>query len=214
MKIKIRNARMSFNDLFTAKAQAGGQPKFSITAICGDDTTITYTNGKGESVTKPHSALTNIVEHVAVEKWGKAPAKMKNYAYNKADGSTTRDEYTNNDGDYWAGFDSETFYVSAGKREDMAKNGQMTVLDQHRQPIAANSGLLYSGCYINLIVDVYAYESDQGGNGVTASLEGVQLLKAGEPFGAKTIDAADEFDDEEMPEGEEISADDSVSDLL
>ena len=218
MKVIVRNARMSFNDIFEPNtAIKGGKPKFSITAICSDDTTVKYDNSKGETITKSHDALANICQHVAKEKWGKVPPKLANWAYNKADGSTTRDEYVNDDGDFWAGFDENTWYVSAGKLEKLAKNGKMTVLDQHRKPIAANSGLLFSGCYINLIIDVYAYDNETG-KGVTASLEGVQLLRKGEPLGISNIDAENEFDDEEMPPDQEIDTDDSdagdASDLL
>lgn len=211
MKVILKNARLSFNDLFTPKSVNNGKPAFSATAIClngdeegnpdGFETTIVYTNSEGKRVSAPYPKLEQICEHVAKEKWGKVPPKMKNWAYNKADGSTTRDEYTNEDGEYWAGFGPETMYVSAKKHAERCKNEQMVVLDQLKQPIPANSGLLYSGCFVNLVIDVYGYDNDEG-KGVTASLEGVQLKKKGEALGFTPIDAADEFEEEEIEDDE------------
>jgi len=216
MKVILKNARLSFNDLFAPKAVNNGKPAFSATLIClngdeegnpdGFESVIVYTNAEGKRVTAPYSKLEAICEHVAKEKFGKVPPKMKNWAYNKADGSTTRDEYVNDDGEYWAGFTPETMYVSAKKPADRCKNNEMTILDQFKNPIAANSGLLHSGCFVNAVIDVYAYSNDDG-KGVTASLEGIQLKKKGVALGFTPIDASDEFDEEEMDDAEDDAAD-------
>lgn len=208
MKVIIKNSRLSFNDLFVAKSIKGGKARFSATLIClnGDEegnpeglkTTVTYTNAKGEKVTAPHSKMVDLCGHVMKEKWGKIPAKVKGYAYNKADGSTYRDEYTNEEGDYWAGFEADTFYISAAKQEERCKDGQMTVLNQLREPLAANSGQIFSGCFVNAVIDIYAYNDEGKPEGVTASLEGVQLKAKGEALGITQIDAADDFEDEEF----------------
>lgn len=203
MKVIVKNARLSFNDLFKAKGINGGDPKFSATLICSDETKLKYKDGQSETRIVSHDTMQKICDHVLKEKFGKVPAKSKNWAYNKADGSTTREEYTNDDGDFWAGFDGETWYISASKNEDRCKGGKMVVLDQRREPIEANSGLLFSGCYVNCVIDIYAFDNEKSGKGVTASLEGIQLLRKGEALGITQIDAAEEFDEEEIPdEGE------------
>lgn len=203
MKVIVKNARLSFNDIFTAKCgKKSTTPKFSVTLICSDETTIVYINGEGKQVAGDHAKMQAICEHVMKEKFGKVPVKHSNWAYNKADGSTTRDEYVNDDGDYWDGFDGDTMFISASKHEARCVGGVMTVLDQHKQPLAANSGLLFSGCYVNVVIDVYAFKDDEGGKGATASLEGVQLKKKGEALGFTQIDAASEFDEEEIEEDE------------
>lgn len=214
MKVIIKAVRMSFNDIFEPKKVGDSkEPKFSITGIClnGDEegnpdgfkTEIIYTKPDGERVTAPYSKLDDIVEHVAKEKFGKVPAKLVNWAFNKADGSTSRDQNVNNDGEYYEGFDDETFYVSAAKQAKMVKDGVLTVLDQNKDPIAPNSGKLYSGCFVNLVVDIYAMAGKDGSkDSVQASLEGVQLKKKGEALGFNPIDAADDFEEEEF-EGEE-----------
>ena len=213
MKVIVKNARLSFNDLFTAKVLGKGKPKFSATLICldgsdeaGNKTTLTYTDSNGKKQVAPFEKMTDICNHVLKEKFGKVPAKALNWAYNKADGSTTRDEYVNDDGEYWAGFDGETMYISASKHEERCKGGKMTVLDQHKEPIEVNSGLIFSGCYVNVVIDVYAYDAEEG-KGVTASLEGIQLKKKGEALGITQIDAQDEFDEEEIDEEEDDASD-------
>lgn len=208
MKVIVKNARLSFNDLWEAKSINGGKPKFTGTFICSPETKLKFANKEGKQVVVDHAKLQDVCEHVLKEKFGKVPAKADNWAYNKADGSTTRDEYVNDDGDFWAGFDEETWYISAGKLESKCKDGKMTVLDQRREPIEANSGLLFSGCFVNAVIDVYAYDGDSG-KGVTASLEGVQLLRKGEALGITQIEAADEFEDEEIE-----AEDDDAADLM
>ena len=216
MKVIVKNARLSFNDLFTPKAISGGKPRFSATLICLDgtedgnpdklETTLVYANPEGKKVSKPFSTMQAICDHVAKEKWGKIPPKLKGYAFNKADGSTFRDEYVNDDGEFWAGFDADTFYISAAKQEERCVGGVMTVLDQHKQPLAANSGLIFSGCFVNVVIYIYAYDNKEG-KGVTASLEGVQLKAKGEALGITQIDAAGEFDEEEIDESSDEASD-------
>lgn len=197
MKVILKNARLSFHDLFEPRGFQGGDPKFSATLICGDDTKVKVVQD-GETVILPHSALTELTATVLSDKFGKGKHKHDNWYYNKADGSTTRAKFSDKEDEYRNGVDEETWYVTAAKREDKARNGKMTVLDQRREPIDPNSGLIYSGCYVNAILDVFAYEGGSG-KGVTASLEAVQLLKDGESLaGAKATDAASDFDDEEI----------------
>lgn len=217
MKVIIKNVRMSFNDLFDPKLVGDSkEPKFSITGICLDGgeegnpdnfvTEIVYTNAKGEKVTAPYDKLSDLIDHVAKEKFGKVPPKLVNWAFNKADGSTSRDEYVDKEGEYYEGFSEDTYYISAAKQAKMVKDGVLTVLDQLREPIAPNSGKIFSGCFVNLVVDLYAMAGKNGSkDSVQASLEGVQLKKKGAALGFTQIDAADDFDEEEI---EDAGADD------
>lgn len=197
MKVILKNARLSFHDLFEARGFQGGDPKFSGTFICGKDTTVKFARD-GEQVIESHEVLTELTATVLSDKFGKGKHKADNWFYNKADGSTTRNKFSDKEDEYRNGVGSDTWYVTAAKREDKARNGKMTILDQRREAIDANSGLIYSGCYVNVILDVFGYEGGSG-KGVTASLEAVQLLKDGESLaGGKAADPASDFDDEEI----------------
>ena len=85
----------------------------------------------------------------------------------------------------------------------------MTCLNQRKQPLAASA--FYSGCYVNAIVDVYAQQRDDG-NTISASLEGIQFVRNGEALGFVSVDAASEFDEEEVDDADVIGNDESVDD--
>lgn len=217
MLVRLLNVRLGFNDLFKAKSISGSATKFSATFILGSDSECKYKiNGDekrkslsiNEDGDSPDSIIHKIIAKVAKEKFGElspgAAKKVKIWVLNKADGSTTRDEYVNDEGEYYGGFDENTWYISAAKREDKAPGGKMVVLDQGRNPIGANR--INSGDYVNAIIDIYATDND--GNAVCASLEGVQLLRKGENLGFAPVDAANEFEDEEYEEGDEIGSGD------
>ena len=57
---------------------------------------------------------------------------------------------------------------------------------------------------------LYQEAKNKEGKGITASLEGVQLKAKGEALGITQIDAADEFDEEVIPESET----DDAADLM
>jgi hypothetical protein len=201
MKIKLVNARLSFADLFTPKSINGGAPKFTGTFIASDETKIKFTKDNGEEVIVPHASLSDVVDKVLTEKFGKLPAKVENWLYNKADGSTTRAAFTNQEGDYWDGFDANTMYVSAGKKESDCMKGQLDVVDQQCQQIDPTANTMHSGVYVDAVLDVYAYDGGSG-KGVTAQLLGVQLRRGGEALGATPISVKSEFENIEI-EGDE-----------
>ncbi len=220
MQVLLKNALLGFNDIFDAKLIGDSTvKKFSATGICDEDTTIQYTNGKGEKVEVPYEKMQQVCDHALKQLFGKIPVKHKNWCFNKADGSTTRDRYTDKDGEFWAGVGEDTWYISATKAQNQCKtapkavtgpNGEQTVeevgylpiFDQYRKPLNG-ADKLFSGCRVNLLLDVYAFKAKKNSpDGVTASLEGVQLKEVGEPLGFSRIDAENEFEAEEFEEGE------------
>lgn len=220
MKVIIQNALLSFCDLFEAKTIGDSkEPKFSGTFVClnGDEdfnpngykTQLKVTNSEGKKVAVPYAKMQEICEKVLKEKFnGKVPVKHVNWAFNKADGSTTRDAFVDKEGEYYSGVTKDSYYISATKQEKLVKDGKLVVVDQHKRTIEANSGLIFSGCIVNAVIDVYAFPAKNGSkDGVTASLEGVQLKHKGEPMGFTQTDAADDFEEEEITE-------DEVGDLL
>lgn len=204
MRIKLRNCLLHFNDLFVPKVIGKkGEPAYSATFIIDDETEVIYENDKGKKVKKPALVTIPLIcERVTKEKWGKKQAKLKNWAWNKADGSTTREQYVNQDGDYYDGIDEDTWFVSAKKNLSRAKDGVIPVVDQHKQAIENDYGI-YAGCRVVAIVDIYAFDNDEG-NGLSASLEVVQLLKKGEKLslGAAGVNLDEDLDEEEMDEDE------------
>jgi len=216
VKVQLRNVRLGFHDLWKAKVLNGGKPKFSASLISSEDSEIRFENAKGEKKTYPllggpDSIINRIIMKVIKEKWPtiseKGLREMEIWCWNKADGSTTRNEQSNDDGEYYAGFGPETWYATAAKIESKAPGG-VAVMTAKKVPITEASGKLFSGCYVNAILDIYANETETGKT-ISASLEGIQLKKRGEPLGFTAIDANDEFDEEESEDEDE---DDDVID--
>jgi len=72
-----------------------------------------------------------------------------------------------------------------------------TVFDEHKLPVSQDSGVVYSGCMVNAIVNFKAY--DNVSKGVTAELSGVQKFADNDAFaGGKPADA-DEFEEIAAP---------------
>lgn len=199
MNIRVKNVRGSYLKLRQAEVPPSGQgeAKFSGNFIGSDDSTVSIDGGK---TWKPFVAgMEEAIEKTMKARFnGKVPVKMENWAFAKADGSGTRNMMADDDGVYKDGYTAETYYLVATKTESKSPGG-IKVFDQLRQPLPAESGRPVSGDYINVNIYLHAYDSPGNGKGVTAFLEAVQFLKAGEPFGSAPV-TGDAFDEEEVEE--------------
>jgi len=66
------------------------------------------------------------------------------------------------------------------------------VLDKNKHPLTEQDGIIYSGCYVNVLLSLWA-QDNQHDKRVNAQLEGVQFNEDGEPFGPAGVDI-NEFD--------------------
>lgn len=204
----IKNARLSFNNLFTAKTVGTSKdPKFNATVICEEKTSVAVEvkddEGNTKKVKKPHSFMQKVCDEVFKNKFGKLDAVFSNWCYNKADGSGTRKKFVDKKtGQYRPGTNADSMLIDASIKEDMAEGGEIKIMDNGKVPMKKNDKRLYSGCYVNLLIEVYAFDNQESGKGVSASLGGVQWVGHGERFVGKVADADDEFDEEEIDEEE------------
>jgi hypothetical protein len=80
-----------------------------------------------------------------------------------------------------------------------------------------SDGLLYSGCYADVIIRVYAYNGQKAKgkkkhpDRINASLEAVKFVRHGDAFGAKRVDADSAFDEEDGDDGFDTGATGSSS---
>lgn len=79
--------------------------------------------------------------------------------------------------------------VSANRAESQ---GMPTVIDRNRTQLGQASGKPYAGCYVNAVVSIY---KPKAWNKLCASLEVVQFVKDGEPFGAARVAVDDVMPD-------------------
>lgn len=202
MRFKLLDVRQSFMCYWTAEPFPTGNdptPYFSGTYLLTPDSKLQYYSDDNKSLLpKKLPALAELEKIGALltnEKWGKKGAAILK-AIKMTGKIFFRDGDTKPDYDGYPG----TFFVST--RSKVRPN----YFDQQKQEITEAQGLLYSGCYVNVTVEAYAYT--KGNNGLGARLRGVQLLRDGEAFGGGGPPASDdEFDEIDTPE-EETETDD------
>lgn len=100
-----------------------------------------------------------------------------------------------------------SFFLAASNRK------RPTTLNRDRSPVTEEDGIIYSGCYVNIKVEVYAYvEPEMKKKMIPASLLGVQFVKDGDAFaGGAKVASADEFDDISNTGEADSAADDGSS---
>lgn len=186
MKLKLKNVRLAFPALFKAEAvNAGDTPAFSAAFI----------------LPKNHPQIAEInaaIEKAALDTWG---AKAKTIL----DGLRKTDKVCLHDGDTKAQYEGYegNYFINARNR---AKPG---VFDNTRDPATGKArelteieGRLYSGCYVNASVEVYAQDNAYGKR-VNASLLGVQYAGEGDAFCGSQAAKADEFSDDLSDQGDD-----------
>lgn len=169
----LNNVRLAFPNLFEATTVGGeGKPRYSAMLIIAPD----------------HAQLQEIKDAqlaVAKDKWrDKAPTIMK--------GLEKQDKIALHDGDTKAKYDGfeGNFFISAASPGDKPAP---KVVDRDRSPLSAKSGRPYSGCFVNVIVDLWA-QDNQYGQRINATLGAVQFFSDGDSFGAGRQADTDEFE--------------------
>ena len=181
--MKLKNVRLSFPALFEPSLPMdgqGGEPKYQATLIL--DPIVNADDIK---------ALNAAINEVAKVKWpsnhaGVLAACVANGKSLLRDGNGKLDKQ----GLPAAGF--------AGKMFLNARNAvQPTIVGPDRAPLTKSSGKPYGGCFVNVILDIWAQDNSFGKR-VNASLTGVQFHRDGDAFGGGRPASVDEFDAEEL----------------
>jgi Protein of unknown function (DUF2815) len=79
------------------------------------------------------------------------------------------------------------FYVSANSKM------RPTIVDGDRTPLVAKDGRPYSGCYANLMVNIWAQSGGKFGKRINAQMMGVQFVGNGDAFGGGRVATPEEF---------------------
>ena len=176
-KVQIKNVRLSYANVFTARAMQEGQEVKYSTQIIMD---------------KNHPQIDEVkkaIFAVAKEKFpklvtgSKFPARLK---------SPLRDGDEEFDGD--ENYADKIFFNASNKRRPL-------VIDRDKSPITDDDNIIYSGCYANAIVEFYGFDT-AGNKGVAVSLGGVQFVRDGEALGGKGV-TAEEFDEVDEEDGDD-----------
>lgn len=125
----------------------------------------------------------------AAEKWGEAKADAAVKALSKALKIAYVDGDTKPDLDGYPGNWILQAHAKANKppRLVVTRNGVNETLDRTTQ------GVIYAGCYVNAIVEIWA-QDNQYGKRLNASIAGLQFVKDGDAFGGGRPASEDEFE--------------------
>lgn len=182
-RLVLKGVRASYFHGFVAKAvQEGQDPKFSVTSLMDKQE-------NAEQIKLVQATIDRIIK----DTWkGKKPVGLK---------VCLRDGVEKDGAD---GYGDHVMFLSASAGQD--RPPQIVDCDKTRRLTAADNRP-YSGCYVNVVVRLWAQDNKYGKR-INAALEIVQFVKHGEPFGATAPKAADILDDEAAPAEDEVSFDD------
>lgn len=153
----------SFMNLWEPKAFGANDPKYSMV--------ILFKKTDKRQVAAVKKAIDAATEAAIDKVWkGKRPAKINDPVH---DGDELDDNGQRIKGAEYEGM----YYINCSNRD---KPG---VVDQNVQPILERDRI-YSGCVVNCFVNFYGY-GQNGNNGISASLENVQLVSDGKRLSGK-----------------------------
>ena len=157
--IVLKNVRLSFPQIWTPKSFAQGQDPRFNANFLLDKET------QADQIEKLKAAINEMV----ADKWkGKKPGGLK-----VCIGDGEEKEYD--------GYENAV-YVSASTKV------RPVIVDQKKNPLAEEDGKPYAGCYVNAAISLWA-QDNQWGKRINATLDAIQFVKDGEPFGGKKVTA-------------------------
>lgn len=169
-KVAIKNARISFPELFEPKAFGDGKPSFSASFLLAKN---------DPQIEKLNATILD----VAKEKWGeKGESTLK--SIKAGDKVFVHDGATKD----YAGYGPEVVFLNARSYTRPA------VVDRDKSILAESDGRIYAGCYVNAIIEVWAQDNGYGKR-INATLTGVQFVKDGDSFTGGRAASNDDFED-------------------
>lgn len=192
-KIKLQDVRLSFPHLFKAKAfEEGAVAKFQATAMLDPE---------NKQHAKAVKTLKAAIDECAREKWGKqwdaGKIKLKGTCLKAQDDDLASEKFvTATEGEYRE--EQEGLYlVSASETK------RPSVVDIDKTPLAEDDGKPYAGCYVTMIINLWA-QDNKFGKRINANLIGVQFKKDGEPFEARVTASEDDWDDDDFEDDDDM----------
>lgn len=169
--IILQNVRLSFPDLYKARQFKGeGKARFSASFLV-------------EQGSENDKLVQKTIKAAILEKLD--DQKKADAFYNKYWGQTGKCAYLSGDTSEYDGYEG-MMVLSAHRNED---KGAPKVVDRQKQPLTADSGKPYGGCYVNAKVDIWIQTGDYPG--IRCGLLVVQFVKDGEPFSGSVPNADD-----------------------
>lgn len=185
-RILLANVRASFTDgIWTASTPKGttGEPAFNVQAILPPN--------------HPQmSELTGLIVSAAQKQWkGQVPNPQNGQpmpewqavlAVAQAAGKIF---LRNGNTKKYEGYAGNMFVSVRAKSRPKVYDGMLN--GKPREVFKREDSRIYSGCYVNLLIDVFPYT--RGSNGIGAGFKAIQFVKDGDPLGGSAPAQADEM---------------------
>lgn len=192
MKLYLKDARLSFTQgLFDARqVQGQGEAKFSVSSIVEKDTQGFYGDKNPDSTAgrqanlkygDAKAAITAAIMSAAGDKWGAKAAEI-------VTGLKAGNKLCLHDGDSKAdtpGYKGNHFINASNKVKP-------AVVDRQGREVTAASGVIYPGCYGDVVLEIWA-QDNQFGKRINASLLAVVFSKDGERLAGGGVATADDY---------------------
>ena len=182
---KTPPCRLSFaQNLFKARAQDNGKPKYGCTLIFTKDA---------------KAALEKHVGAVITEQWGekgieRAKAGLIKSPFLAGDGKEARNKST---GELHPGMGPDVFFIRVQANEDRPP------VVRYKDPnIPATIEEVYSGCYGFGVINAFAWHNDQNGDGVSFGIQYFQKTRDGERIGSSGGIDVDKYYEQIEDEGD------------
>ncbi len=189
LKIRLDNLRCSFLKVFEADAMdSGDKPAFSGHFL--------FDPGDEENMAELKK-LRQAMLKVAIGKWGREAGKRTLIALMKKNLTCLHNGNDKTDADekVMEGYENKKFLSARSYVRP-------TVIGRGREPLSEEDGLLFSGCWVTVYVNLWA-QTGKWGKRINAQLMGIQFVKTGDSFGGGQAadpgvfeSLADEFDDD------------------
>ena len=165
-KMMLKNVRLSFPSLFKRAVFDGVETKYEATFLVDKDK-------QSDTVDQ----INNAIDKFLAEKFDKKMPK-----------GIKRTVFVDGDDKEYDGYENQMAFKGSNSKRP-------TVIDRDKTPLTEEDGVLYAGCYVNAVVDLWYSDHPKGGKQVLGNVLGVQFVKDGEAFGADTAAGIDEFDE-------------------
>ena len=160
-KIKLNNVRLSFASVFKKAVFQGTETKYEGTFLLDKE-------GHAKDIERVNAAINEMIE-------------------SELDGIKLKaDKICLKDGDL-EDYDGYENCMSL----KASNNARPTVIDKDKSPLVEDDGKVYSGCYVNVVIELWP-QSNNWGKRINANLLGLQFVADGEAFGSGAKTASDD----------------------
>lgn len=200
-EVTLKGVRLSFADIFEPAEDREDKKT-------GETIKGRYkANGlmeKGTKLTEQNMAkLAKAKKDVIDAKWGKNPPKLKASQVCVRDG----------DEENWDGYEDHWYITASEKTRPVLITRRK---DRDGKWIEAEPDDIYSGCMVNMVVQLWAQDHPEYGKRINANLKAIQFHEHNTPFnqGSRPVDPNEKFADIEEEDGGTIGGDDDDDSVI